>query len=277
MADYRRQFDESARRTDRDWLDRPRDDRHSWFDDRNSRYESDRAPSEYRDSRWEGGSDDRAYGMYRTDDRMYHDRDRYRDANYRDANYRDRDRDDAANEYYRAARDQRDDYMRWSAQNMGVWADQSHHYGESEPMPSWLHRERGGNWRPHESHRPHFIGRGPKGYKRSDDRIREEICDRMTDDPVLDASDVEVDVIEGEVTLSGSVSSRDQKRRAEDIAERIGGVRDVTNQLRVMRDGGHNWTSDSSRASGPGTTSSQPVSEASGKGTPSKSTSGTTA
>jgi hypothetical protein len=269
MADYRRQFDETPRRADRDWLDRPRDERHSWFDDRNSRYETDRAPSDYRDSRWEGGADDRAYGTYRTDDRGYHER-------FRDMHYRDRDTDEAANEYYRAARDQRDDYLRWSAQNMGVWGDQSH-VGPTESVPSWLRRERGGYWRQYDASRPHFVGRGPKGYKRSDDRIREEICDRMTEDPVLDASEIEVEVTEGEVTLSGLVNSRDQKRRAEDIAERIGGVRDVTNQLRVTRDAGHNWAPDSSRASGPGITSSQPVSEASGKGTPSKSTSGTTA
>ena len=259
MADYRRQFEESARRSDRDWLDRPRDDRHSWYDDRNSRYESDRPPGEYHDergSRWEGGSDDRAYGMYRTDDRGYHDR--YRDLQYRD-------REDAANEYYRAARDQRDDYLRWSAQNMGVWGDQSHPQADGESMPAWMRRERGGYWRQYEANRPHMIGRGPKGYQRSDDRIREDICDRMTEDPILDASEIEIDVRQGEVTLTGSVTSRDQKRRAEDIAERIGGVRDVTNQLRVTRDVGHSMAS------------SQPVSEASGKGTPSKSTSGSTA
>ena len=60
--------------------------------------------------------------------------------------------------------------------------------------------------------------------------------------------------------------SREQKRRAEDVAERISGVRDVTNQLRVTRNGnGHDWAADSSRASGPGITSSQPVNEASGR------------
>src|SRR5690349_741117 len=99
MADYRRPFDESARRPDRDWLDRPRDDRHSWFDDRNSRYESDRASGDYRDERgshWEGGSDDRNYGSYRADDRGYHDR-------FRDTSSRDREREDAASDYYRAA------------------------------------------------------------------------------------------------------------------------------------------------------------------------------
>jgi hypothetical protein len=83
---------------------------------------------------------------------------------------------------------------------------------------------------------------------------------------------------EGEVTLTGSVSSRDQKRRAEDVAERISGVKDVTNQLRVTRDVvSHDWAADSSRASGPGTSASQPATQASGKGTPSTSTTGSTA
>jgi len=238
MADYRRQVD-----------------RHSWFDDRNSRYEHDRPASEHdeRDSRWEAGGDERPYGTYRTDDRGYHDR-------FRESY----GRDDAANDYYRAARDQRDDYLRWSAQNMGVWGDQSHHFGE-ESMPAWMRRERGGYWRQYEANRPHMIGRGPKGYQRSDDRIREDLCDRMTDDPILDASEIEIDVRQGEVTLTGLVTSRDQKRRAEDIAECVGGVRDVTNQLRVTRDGGHS------------SASSQPVSEASRKETPGKSTSGSTA
>ena len=161
---------------------------------------------------------------------------------------------------------------------MGVWGDQGHVHGEQEGVPSWLRRERGGYWRQYEANRPHMIGRGPKGYQRSDDRIREDLCDRMTDDPILDASEIEIDVRQGEVTLTGLVTSRDQKRRAEDIAESISGVRDVTNQLRVTRNGtGHDWAPDSSRAAGPGTTSSQPVSEASGKGTPSKTTSGTSA
>jgi len=100
----------------------------------------------------------------------------------------------------------------------------------------------------------------------------------MTDDPALDASEIVVEVINGEVTLSGSVMSRDQKRRAEDVAERTSGVRDVTNQLRVTRDGnGHDGAADSSRAAGTGNTSSQPVSEAVGKGTSSKTASRTSA
>jgi hypothetical protein len=76
-------------------------------------------------------------------------------------------------------------------------------------------------------------GRGPKGYRRSDDRIRDDINDRLTDDAWLDASNIEVQVRETEVILSGAVNSREDKRRAEDIAESISGVRNVLNNLRV--------------------------------------------
>lgn len=77
-------------------------------------------------------------------------------------------------------------------------------------------------------------GRGPKGYTRSDDRIREDVNDRLTDDHLLDASEVEVRVSSGEVTLTGHVAHRDDKRRAEDIADRVAGVKHVQNNLRVQ-------------------------------------------
>jgi osmotically-inducible protein OsmY len=80
-----------------------------------------------------------------------------------------------------------------------------------------------------------FRGRGPKGYVRSDERIREEINDRLTDDWSLDATDIEVEVEEREVTLSGEVGSRADKRRAEDIAESVSGVLNVQNNLRVKQ------------------------------------------
>jgi osmotically-inducible protein OsmY len=78
-----------------------------------------------------------------------------------------------------------------------------------------------------------FRGRGPKNYRRSDERIAEEIGDRMTENDWLDASDVDVAVVNGEVTLSGTVDSRYAKRLAEDIAESVSGVTDVQNNLRV--------------------------------------------
>jgi hypothetical protein len=78
-----------------------------------------------------------------------------------------------------------------------------------------------------------FAGRGPKGYRRSDDRIREDVSDRLTDDHWFDASDVDVRVENGMVTLSGKVKSRDDKRRAEDIVMSVSGVKDVINQIHV--------------------------------------------
>lgn len=76
-------------------------------------------------------------------------------------------------------------------------------------------------------------GRGPKGYKRSDERISEDAHQRLTDDPWLDASAINVSVSGSEVTLSGTVTSREAKHRAERIVEDISGVNHVQNNLRV--------------------------------------------
>jgi hypothetical protein len=78
-----------------------------------------------------------------------------------------------------------------------------------------------------------FSGRGPRGYRRGDDRIREDVCDRLCDHPGIDAGEVDVSIRDGEVTLQGSVSDRWMKRMAEDVAEGVQGVRQVHNHLRV--------------------------------------------
>jgi osmotically-inducible protein OsmY len=94
-----------------------------------------------------------------------------------------------------------------------------------------------------------FVGRGPKGYRRSDERIREDVCDRLADDPHVDASEIDVVVKDGEVTLSGTVHERLAKRRSEDLAAMISGVRDVQNHLRIARQ---------AEPASPGTTSKPP-------------------
>ncbi|HVY82509.1 MAG TPA: BON domain-containing protein [Steroidobacteraceae bacterium] len=80
-----------------------------------------------------------------------------------------------------------------------------------------------------------YMGRGPKGYSRSDQRITEDVSDRLTEDWAVDASDIEVSVTGGEVTLSGTVPTREQKRRAENIAAEVLGVKDVQNNIRVRQ------------------------------------------
>jgi osmotically-inducible protein OsmY len=79
-----------------------------------------------------------------------------------------------------------------------------------------------------------LTGRGPKGYRRSDDRIREDVCERIARSG-LNADDVEVEVENGQVTLSGEVGDRWDKRRLEDVVEDVFGVDEVNNHLRVRR------------------------------------------
>lgn len=80
-----------------------------------------------------------------------------------------------------------------------------------------------------------YRGKGPKNYRRSDERIGDDINDRLTDYPYLDASDIETEVKGGEVVLTGTVESRYAKRMAEDIVEDVSGVSHVENRLRVRQ------------------------------------------
>ena len=77
-------------------------------------------------------------------------------------------------------------------------------------------------------------GAGPKDYTRSDERIREDANDRLTEDWRIDASHVTVSVENGEITLNGTVANRRAKRRAEDVVDDISGVKHVQNNLRVQ-------------------------------------------
>jgi hypothetical protein len=95
-------------------------------------------------------------------------------------------------------------------------------------------RQRGGGEESVGESIKNFFGIGPKGYKRSDDRVRDEVSERLEDHPWIDASEIEVIVKEGEVTLTGTVDSRIAKRLAEDVVENSRGVKDVHNQIRVQ-------------------------------------------
>jgi osmotically-inducible protein OsmY len=81
--------------------------------------------------------------------------------------------------------------------------------------------------------RADFSGRGPKNWRRSDDRIREDICETLERNPRVDASEIEVDVKDGIVTLRGAVDNRRTKRYAEECIETCSGVKDVRNELSV--------------------------------------------
>jgi len=156
---------------------------------------------------------------WQTDDLGYGDFG-YNDAGYRRANrdyYDDRDRSFARQGYgyqgYDDRNGQRRDFM-----------DRA-----SDEVASWFGDEEAERRRQMDQHR----GKGPKGYVRTDERIKEDVNDRLSDDPMLDASDIEVTVASGEITLNGFVTNRQDKRRAEDLAEAVSGVQNVQNNLRV--------------------------------------------
>lgn len=151
----------------------------------------------------------------------------YGDERYFDARDRDRpDRDGAYGRDYNPYRSfsPRDQRPRHEER---TWFDRAR-----DEVSSWmgdqdaLHRREADG-----AHR----GRGPKGYRRSDERIREDVSDRLTDDSWLDANGIEVAVSDGDVTLTGTVRSREDKRRAEALAESVSGVDNVQNNLRVDR------------------------------------------
>jgi hypothetical protein len=80
-----------------------------------------------------------------------------------------------------------------------------------------------------------FAGKGPKGYTRADQRLLEEVCERLTADAELDAGDVTVVVRDAEVTLDGTVPDRHSKHLAEELSASVSGVRAVHNRLRAQR------------------------------------------
>jgi hypothetical protein len=167
-------------------------------------------------------SADYGYGDRYAEDRQRHLRGRYgmsdaqEMAGFPHSNYG----NTAANEPYPQSR-MNPDVWRGRNEDYDFWGRERHeeYHGAH---PSLWQRVKGA-----------FSGKGPKNYVRSDDRIREDVCEHLTHHPYIDASDIEVIVREGEVTLSGTVDARLVKRAAEDACDHVRGVKDVHNHLHV--------------------------------------------
>lgn len=86
---------------------------------------------------------------------------------------------------------------------------------------------------------------GPKGYRRSDERVREDVCERLAMNPYIDVGEVTVEVSGGVVTLDGTVRERREKYVIEEIADAVFGVTEVDNRLRVQRQSGSAWAAGS--------------------------------
>lgn len=109
----------------------------------------------------------------------------------------------------------------------------THHAGEDTPYPgsSWSYAENEYFIKP--SGERNFYGKGPKGWRRSDERIKDDVCEALYQSWEVDATHIDVSVNDGHVFLRGTVSSRPAKRRAEEAVEYVSGVDDVINELRI--------------------------------------------
>ena len=86
-----------------------------------------------------------------------------------------------------------------------------------------------------------YFGKGPRGYERSAQVILDEAYDKLTLDPDLDASGIDISFNDGIIILKGEVAARKDKRLAEDVVEDILGVRDVLNQLNIKNSVMDGW------------------------------------
>ena len=78
-------------------------------------------------------------------------------------------------------------------------------------------------------------GRPPKGYTRSDERIRDDVCEQLYRSHEVDVGEVSVEAKNGTIVLEGTVPDRRMKHRIEDLCEQCIGVNDVDNRIRVVR------------------------------------------
>jgi len=235
-------------RSDRGVIDRAGDEVRSWFgdDDAARRRRIDEARSEHHDRDWSdraASSGERAWERTRDTVRDMTDRDRdgrrgIAEWNDNDPSW-DRSRESRpsygggySTDTHNVNRERNDYWTRErSFGDPGRYATADPYAAPSAPQTyaNWQNSPSGArrDWQ------GSYTGRGPRGYQRGDERIREDVCDRLTDDPRIDAADVEVQVARGEVTLTGSVRTREEKRFTEDLVERITGVREVNNSLKV--------------------------------------------
>ena len=187
--------------------------------------------SGYYGSRNEQGNYDRDYGQ------------QYRDQENRYGNMGNR-----SGEY-------RSEFNRYRNDNDAGISNRTGNYGESYNRSYDSSENRGmRNWnnRTGDQYTGGHRGKGPKDYQRSETRIREDVCDRLSEDDYLDATDIQVQVQGSEVILSGNVVDRDQKRRAENLAESISGVQNVENRIHVSHHGGHDYTGTTDQMGGIG-------------------------
>ena len=103
----------------------------------------------------------------------------------------------------------------------------------SQPKHPYVNNDFLGNRKRNYSFEGPHRGKGPKNYIRSIERIKDDASDRLMQDTLVDASDVEMEVNGTDLILSGTVNSLFEKHRAEALVANVSGVKEVENKLRI--------------------------------------------
>jgi osmotically-inducible protein OsmY len=229
---------------------------------RNDRFErgyrdQDRIWNQEDDRRWSREADDygwresgREYGARGREEYDLARRERERDYDFKDRDFHDRDMQERDRE--RLSHRYGSDLWNspgtgagyatgaWPSQAYGGWSTETGTYGRPYfgGMPD-MGRSYGSDYMrteslgwPREGEGPHS-GRGPRSWRRSDQRIEDDVYERLSRHGYIDASEINIEVKDCEVTLKGRVTSKEEKRLAEDVAEGVFGVEDVHNDLKV--------------------------------------------
>ncbi|MEO7800963.1 MAG: BON domain-containing protein [Ginsengibacter sp.] len=234
-------YQDQYRNRDKDWQNRNQDNEDYGNDMNRNRYsDAGSSNSSYGSGQYSGGynsnsnndrnNDDYSRGGYGRQGRTNDMNDNYGNDNYRTGNasrYGNSDygRGNSGNDY--------SDYNRGEKNNKRGdrdWWDRT-----SDEVSSWFGDEDAERRRRIDKMSGPHRGKGPKGYTRSDDKIRDDINDKLYHDSYVDAGDIDVTVSGGDVTLTGTVEDRETKRRAEDLAEQVTGVNNVSNNLKVNK------------------------------------------
>jgi osmotically-inducible protein OsmY len=86
-------------------------------------------------------------------------------------------------------------------------------------------------------------------FKKKDPKIQQDVTNELNWDPRVDSELVSVTVVNGDVTLSGSVPHFYEKYNAEQAVRRVGGVKDVCDELEIkMHDSGERSDDDIAQA-----------------------------
>lgn len=227
--------------SERGFFDRASDEIRSWFGDQDAEYRRRRDQAvEGRTSRlrrgtrpeWQGrgysGASPRGSGMSELG--RYDEPSRRGTAPSRRMPYFSRGEETGSWRQYRQDQYTPDyDRAEWERSGEEAYRQGQPNWFGTQPADDDYERRRLRQW--YEDH----TGRGPRAYQRSDDRILDAINEKLHWHPGLDATDIDVAVNSGIVTLKGTVDCRRSKNLAEDIAEDVYGVKEVHNELHVGR------------------------------------------